>query len=196
MLGDNCTDHPWITEALSIAIQVSFIFGFLTVFFFAYVQGVEKTEFKSQLELVVDSIYDQMEPEYMKKKDIKNPEQASVIAAGLIDYAEESITHKNQKIEAEINKQNKSIKYKAFKLLVGVIVILVAICSIILLLGFCVQLGTHVKEAMLVVIFVGITEFTFLMVIAKNYISADPNRVKRNISDNIMSWIKKNHLDK
>lgn len=188
MPGENCTDHPWITEALSIAIQVSFIFGFLTVFFFAYVQDVEKNEFKNQLEIVVDSIYNDMIPQ---KQSIDK--KTSVVVSGLIDYIEENIKQNSQKVESDINNQNKSTKYKAFKLLVAVIILIVAISSIILLLGFCVQIGTHVKEAMLVVIFVGITEFAFLMIIAKNYISADPNRVKRNIADNIMSWIKKNY---
>lgn len=189
MLGDNCVEHPWITEALSIAIQVSFIFGFLTVFFFAYVQGVEKNEFKNQLEMIVDSLYDDIYPQYIKTQ---NPEKASVIISGLIDLIEENIKQNTKKSEDDINKQNKSTKYKAFKLLLGVIIIMVAICSIILLLGFCIHIGSHVKEAMLVVIFVGITEFAFLMIIAKNYISADPNRIKRNIADNIISWINKN----
>jgi hypothetical protein len=32
----------------------------------------------------------------------------------------------------------------------------------------------------------------FLQVIAKNYITADPNKVKRDLSTAIQKWIKKN----
>ena len=46
--------------------------------------------------------------------------------------------------------------------------------------------------AMIIVIAVGITEFAFLEIIAKNYISTDPNKIKRELADSIRKWIKTN----
>ena len=45
---------------------------------------------------------------------------------------------------------------------------------------------------MIIVIAVGITEFAFLEIIAKNYISTDPNKIKRELADSIRKWIKTN----
>jgi len=39
------------------------------------------------------------------------------------------------------------------------------------------------------VFFVALTELVFLQVIAKNYISADPNKVKSAIADAIKKWV-------
>ena len=77
--------------------------------------------------------------------------------------------------------------------MLGVTAGVLVISTIALLMaGFCIQILYEVKEALWVVLFVGITELVFLSVIAKSYISADPNAVKRSIGIAIQKWIATN----
>ena len=50
----------------------------------------------------------------------------------------------------------------------------------------------QIKEALIVVFFVALTELLFLQIVAKNYISADPNKVKAVIASAIKEWLQKN----
>lgn len=195
MLFNTCKTNKWITEGISIAIQVTFIFAFLTVFFFAYVQEIERKEFQTQLNIVVDSIIDEIEddlPNIITKDSTITPENAVVLISGIIDLINEKIALESKDSVNSIAKQNYEVKQKAFNSLLNVIITVVTASFLVLLAGFCVQLTDQIKEAMLIVIFVGLTEFTFLQVVAKNYISADPNKIKRILTGAIQDWIKKN----
>lgn len=185
----------WISESLSIAVQITFIFAFLTLFFFAYVQQVEQAEFISQLDLIMNSLMDDI------GSDIKNiikynqsidNENLVLLMSGMIDTVEEKISIDSKSDNAGIAIQNKKIKTKALCMLLIVIITVVIISVIVLLLGFYIKIDMYVKEAMLVVIFVGLTEFLFLNIIAKNFVSADPNKIKRLIASTIIDWINKN----
>ena len=184
----------WISESLSIAVQITFIFAFLTLFFFAYVQQVEQAEFISQLDLIMNSLMDDI------GSDIKNiikynqsidNENLVLLMSGMIDTVEEKISIDSKSDNAGIAIQNKKIKTKALCMLLIVIITVVIISVIVLLLGFYIKIDMYVKEAMLVVIFVGLTEFLFLNIIAKNFVSADPNKIKRLIASTIIDWINK-----
>ena len=195
MLFNTCKSNRLITEGISIGIQVTFIFAFLTVFFFVYVQEVEQKEFQSQLGIVVDSIMDDIEdnlPNIVGKDSTLTPENTLILASGVIDLIKDKISLESKNSVDSITNQNFEVKQKAFNSLVNVIIFIIVICFLVLLAGFCIHLADQMKEAMLIVIFVGLTELTFLQVIAKNYISADPNRIKRTLAGAIQDWIKKN----
>lgn len=195
MLFKTCKTNRWITEGVSIVIQVTFIFAFLTVFFFAYVQEVERTEFQSQLNIVVDSIMNDIEddlPNIVSKDSTITPENAVILTSGVIDLINEKIALESKDSVNSIAQQNYKIKQKAFNSLLNVIVAAVVSSFLVLLAGFCIQLSEQIKEAMLIVIFVGLTEFTFLQNVAKRYISADPNKIKRTLAGAIQEWIKRN----
>jgi len=73
-----------------------------------------------------------------------------------------------------------------------VVGVLVVVSVFMLVIGYCLPVQHQTLEALWVVLFVALTEFTFLQVVAKNYKSADPNKVKRVLGSAITKWIKKN----
>ena len=190
-----CKINPWLSTGVSIAIQVTFIFLFLTVFFFLYVQEVEKKEFERQLNIVVDSLVDDIKGNLnnliSKQKDY-SPEEAYLLTTGIIELVESKIALDSGTTVHEILKNNHQVKLKALKTMITVVVILTLISLGIIMIGFCLPIGYQIREAMLVVVFVGLTELTFLQLIAKNYISASPNKIKRMLATSIQNWIKKN----
>lgn len=187
-MSQTCKQNSWVIYGLSIAIQVTFIFIFLTVFFFSYVQIVEKEEFQKQLYLIVDNIMQGVEQNILNAHDI-NKQDKIVIINGIINTIQEKIVMDSRSDIENVMKQNKAVKMKAFKSLVVSISI---ITLFILLVGFCAPVKHQIKEAILIVVFVGITEYAFLQLIAKNYISADPNKVKRSFGKAIQDWVKNN----
>ena len=188
-----CKVNNWVIDGVSIAIQVTFIFAFLTVFFFAYVQEVEKTEFQSQLNLIVDSLAHDIKENSPTIESQLSPENTVVLIHGIIGVLQEKIVIGGKGTVQDVLKQNRSVKMKALKSLVVVIAVVVGVAIIILLSGYCVPIHYQIKEAMLVVVFVGLTELIFLEMIAKHFVSASPNKVKRSLAQAVQNWIKEHH---
>lgn len=188
-----CRTNHWVVEGTAIAIQVTFVFIFLTMFFFLYVQSVEREEFQKQLNIIVDDISNDLSSEWSTIINSKDPninkEDVSIIVNGIIDVLQQKMSGKTN---SRITEQNHKVKLTALKSLTTVTVIIVSLAVLVLFIGFCMPIADQIKESMLVVIFVGITEFAFLQLIAKNYISASPNRVKRELAQAIQNWIKVN----
>ena len=86
-------------------------------------------------------------------------------------------------IKAVIDNNN-NVKSATYKKIYYVLIVIVILCLITLAMGYCLPIFTQIKEKLLLsVFFVALTELVFLQVIAKNYISADPNNVKSAIAD-------------
>ena len=191
-----CKVNKWVINGVQMAIQITFVFAFLTVFFFVYVQEVEKSEFVSQMNLIVDNIMKDIEidiPELINKQNQISKEDALVIISGVIDTLQEKIQMDATKNIHDIIIKNHAVKMKAFGSLMTVIAVVVIIAIITIISGFCIPIQYQMKEAMLIVVFVGMTELVFLELIAKRYISADPNKVKRELGISIQNWIKTNN---
>jgi predicted PurR-regulated permease PerM len=181
-----------ISHAIAIAIQVTFIFVFLTIFFFVYVQGVEREEFRTQLNLIVDDITQEVMndlPNLISKQSLVSPENMAILLDGIISVIQAKIANGSKNAISDIAEKNYKVRMLALKSLSGVIGLVVAAAIVILVTGFCLPIVTQVQDAMLVVIFIGLTELAFLQIIAKNYISADPNRVKRSLAQAVQRWI-------
>ena len=85
---------------------------------------------------------------------------------------------------------NNQVRTNAFKTLGIVAGTLVLVSIVMLAIGYCLPVRHQTTEALWVVFWVAVTELTFLMVVAKNYKSADPNKVKRTLGAAITKWIK------
>jgi len=48
------------------------------------------------------------------------------------------------------------------------------------------------RQAIVIVIFVAITEIVFLNFVSGKYIAADPNRIKNTVGNSIEKWLKDN----
>ena len=193
MFEHTCKSNHYITEGFSLLFQVVFIFAFLTIFFFAYVVSVEKGEFEDQMKYVVDEILtDNMEDTIFKNsKGISNDQLVGVIS-GAIDAIEFNSKKDSKNGIEEVNKQNVKTRKDAFIILGVVVSVMIVVVIAMLIIGYCIPIYHHVSEALWVILFVGLTELAFLQIVAKNYISADPNNVKRVIGSAIGKWIKEN----
>lgn len=188
-----CNSNVWITDGFALAFQIVFVFAFLTIFFFVYVVKVERSEFEEQMNYVVDNVLTtKIEKEILGHVSSIPREQLVALVSGLIDGVEFQAARSSQAGVKSVNERNASVRITAFEALAVVVGILVVVSVSMLVIGYCIPVRHQTIEALWVVLFVALTEFTFLQVVAKNYKSADPNKVKRALGGAITKWIKKN----
>jgi hypothetical protein len=180
-------------NTVSIVVQVFFIFCFLVIFYFLYVIKVEQDEFKNQLELIIDSLLEDTKEQL--NDIIKNEGQDKIdkndyeiLIYGIIDSIEEKVSANSQKQIEDINNSNRKLRNNVYAILISVLIII----SILLLYFNCLPVNLIIKESLITVLFIGITEFIFLKLISERYISADPNRIKYKLGNSIKDWISKN----
>ena len=104
---------------------------------------------------------------------------------------EENITSKSKEAIDNINKYNSNIR------LIIYIIISALILSIILffIIFKCYsQFYIIIKESLIVLIFIAMTELFFLNFISAKYISADPNQIKNSLGQAIHKYIIDNNL--
>ena len=180
-------------DAISIAVQVTFVFCFLVIFYFLYVTKVEQDEFKKQIELIVDNltkdIKDQLNDIIINNgKDKLSEDDFQLLLYGIIDTVEEKVSMDSKKMIDDINDSNKKLKNNVYVILL----IMLIIIGIVLVYFNCLPISLIIKEALIVVLFIGITELIFLTFVSERYISADPNRIKNKLGVSIKNWIKNN----
>ena len=161
----------------NILVHVGILAVFLTVFFFTVAVTVEKDILTKQIEFIVDVLVGNIFKGLSdtQKKLLKNEIDNSMNAS---DF---------EPLDKQTEKTNNEIVKKSLIFLS----ILVSIVLVILTtLGFIFKWKMiHIKllifGAILSFIFVGITESSFLLLIASNYLSADPNHIKEKIIDEL-----------
>lgn len=189
----SCQYNPWLINGFTFAYQIVFNFAFLTIFFFVYVVKVEKQEFEDQMNYIVDSILtDEVKSNFFALYPNTNKENLVSIIGGTIDQLKFDSERKEQSSISKVNKENSKIQRKSFMILLISVIVLIISTVILLLIGYCLPVYKQSVEALWVVLFVGITELTFLQLITKKYKSADPNKVKRSLALAISNWIKNN----
>ena len=190
-------DNENFKNSVYIITNVIFIFIFLCIFYFVYVVNVEQTEFKNQLNIIVDNLFDSVKTEYInvvtynKEKEKISKENMNILINGIIDTLEENITSKSKEAIDNINKYNSNIR------LIIYIIISALILSIILffIIFKCYsQFYIIIKESLIVLIFIAMTELFFLNFISAKYISADPNQIKNSLGQAIHKYIIDNNL--
>lgn len=189
-----CKSNVWIVDGFSLAFQVVFIFAFLTIFFFVYVVKVEKAQFEDQMNYVIDSILTKdIEKELLGPVQNTIPqEQLVALIAGIIDGVDYKAEKDAESGVKSVTIQNASVRSTAFKTLGIVVGVLVLVSVTMLIIGYCLPVRHQTMEALWVVLFVALTEFTFLQVVASRYKSADPNKVKHALGEAVTAWIAKN----
>ena len=189
-----CKSNVWIVDGFSLAFQVVFIFAFLTIFFFVYVVKVEKAQFEDQMNYGIDSILTKdIEKELLGPVQNTIPqEQLVALIAGIIDGVDYKAEKDAESGVKSVNIQNASVRSTAFKTLGIVVGALILVSVTMLIIGYCLPVRHQTMEALWVVLFVALTEFTFLQVVASRYKSADPNKVKHALGEAVTAWIAKN----
>ena len=167
----------WSIFITNILLHVALMAVFLTVFFFTFAQNIEKEIVEEQINFVIkDFVGNTLKPlDKSVKEQIKNK----------IDSAFDGIDMTKQ--DSDVKKNNKEVFDKAMifvGILFGIIVLFVII------MGFIYKWSHHYIKYLITasassLIFVAITETLFLLLIAKNYLSADPNKIKLKIIETL-----------
>jgi hypothetical protein len=166
-------NNNYIKYSFDIIFQISLITIFLTVFFFSYVSKVEQGEFSSQIKFIVDQILTDDDIKMLIPPNLnqKQKEDLSIFVSGALEAAKRKSAISLKSSIDSVNDNNNKIRSFSYKLP---------------------NLAKQFKQAIIVVIFVGLTELVFLELIAKNYISANPNKIKSTIATAILDWVKDN----
>ena len=188
-----CNDNkPLITEGYGLIVQITLMFVFLTVFFFAYVTEVERSSFERQMNIVVDNLMSDIDtkiPTFVKNNKI-NLSQFAIIVNGTIDVEENKLKKSTASATNKVNSQNKQVRNTAF-IGLGVTCGIVIIIGVAIYFGFkiCLPITRQLVNALVAVVFVALTELIFLTIIASKYDSASPNAVRRQIAKSTQQWI-------
>lgn len=184
-------ENSIVNKIFGIFLQVILIFVFLTVFFFSYVGNAEKESFKLQMNLVVDDLV----PDLNIRSSIPPGQEdlATVILDGSLDLAKKNSMKNSETDDQNIKDQNNKIKGKAYLWLGIAVGVMLIVTIILVLLGKCIPYHIHLKEALIVVFFVAMTEFIFLTIITKKYWSVDPSEVRNQLGNSIQKWIQIHH---
>lgn len=167
---------------VKVTLQLVMIFGFLTLFFFNYVNKVEKEEFVKQVNFVVDDLV------YKYLPTTRLSQQQKDLANEQIDKMAEDSAIKSKSENEGVERENELTKNKGYTYVISFLLFVITLISVVLVAGYCLDLKHDLKEVLIIVLFVALVEFTFLTVIARNYISADPNAIKRTVADTISKY--------
>jgi hypothetical protein len=186
-------NNIWVSGFIAMITQIILIFSFLTVFFFVYVVNVEKQEFRKQLNLIVDNLLEDIMkdlPQMVDKSDM-NKDMVNFMVNGIIDVAQEKIIMETKDSSNDVRDNNLQVRNKAYKTLVILIGCIVIVSITLLVLGFCLSLKNSIKESLLGVLYIGLTELIFLTIITRKYVSVDPNSIRRELGHSVMKWVEK-----
>lgn len=182
-------DNPIFNHIFYILLQVLFIFIFLTIFFFTYVHSIEKKAFKTQIDTIVDDLSLDINVRAFVPKEYKDI--ANVIISNALDIEKNNAMKSILEDDKRIKERNNKIMRKAF-LWVGILSgAMLVIALSIYLLGYCLPFHMHIKDSLITVFFIMITEIAFLLIITKEYLSIDLIEIRQTIGDTIQDYIKK-----
>jgi len=158
--------HMIVNSIVSIGLMSMF----LTVFYFYYVTIIEEHIFENNIDIMVTSLMNSVKPfltEYTKdyiQKELVNPD---------LKQADEDAKAHNEKI------QNKAIQY------MGIIFGACLVIGFGISWYFKINFLYILRDNLLLVAVLGLTEYTFLHLIAGKIISGDPNFIKYKVLVNL-----------
>ena len=129
-------------------------------------------------------------------KDIEIPQNISEFSdkykEKFIPFINELIesNKEEESLESSVKKANDNIKKKANNVLYISIGILLISLLIFFIVGFCIHIPIHIFKGIIVVVFIASVELIFLTFFTSNYISADPNKVRKHVGEAINNYIK------
>lgn len=159
---------------IEIMIQLFLIFSFLTIFYFLYVISIEREQFKSGINYVIDSIFDDIRSNLPFHKTILSN----------IKLNTELDTTKYPLID----KNNNNIFTMAMEILIAWFFAVMLLLLILFLLGIKIDLKGILMRNMLILLIIGVTEYLFLVLVGSKYRIIDANRIKYKIFDSIRRY--------
>ena len=161
----------------NIIVHVGVLAIFLTIFFFTFAVNVEKTIVSNQISFIVQdivhNIFKGAKPEN-KEKILKKLD----VIFSQMDFTE---------VDNQVKQSNNKILMNSIKfigIILGVVILLISIIAYINKWNS-EHLSFLIIGAFVTLICVAVTEISFLLLIASNYLSADPNKIREKIIDEI-----------
>lgn len=187
----NCTNNNFITRGSAILIQITFIFTFVTLFFFFYITEIEKQEFQQQINIIVDDIIKDFDTSNIFSENNINQDIKIASINGILDLIKYKNKHNNHSHNKQITQNNNNVFRTSIITLVVILGITFLSFILVRMLGYCLPVLSHFKEAIIALVAVAATELFFLQVISSRYISADPNYVRQHLAKAIKNYIDK-----
>ena len=178
---------PPLNESLKVFMQVFFVVTFLSLFFFLYVVKVEKEIFDDQINVVVDSLFNELQ--LSANLIVPKLVQAELKQEALAYM--QTVTLESSHSYDDIRQQNDDVINTTKNVIIVFATILGACVVAIYLLRFCVSMTHHLLENMLALGAIALTEYLFLNLVTRNYIAANPNHVKFYVAQRVQSYAQK-----
>jgi len=164
------TTHLLDSEGvINVIINVGLIATFISIFFFTYASGVEEQIVKSQAKIMVNDMLQTI-----------NPLLDDKIKESINNYKMKDMTKEDTEA---LNNNNKLIN-SGYSILIIVFAV-TQIVGLLLSMYFKHNYYHIILINIIVLVFVGLTEYTFLNLIGKSYISVDTNFIKWKILSSI-----------
>ena len=168
---------PYSKDAADILMSILFISAFICIFYFTYALRVEHEILDSQIDYIVKDALDNLSllpKEYTEKLKMK----VRTITPPNMDAADNAVKEHNSKILKQV-----------------IVIILTGLIIGFLIIYFLAKkykfgLYDMAKKNLVILVFIGLTEFAFLEIFARKYKSADPNFVKYTVIDKLYNDVK------
>ena len=159
-------------EIGNVIMMVVFVATFLGIFFFTYVAKIENEIVVDQVNYLVSDL----------TQDLKLlPEETLKIIRQKVNEAQQPDLSKEDEMVEKHNSEILSTATMAITIFLVVGLIVVHIMS----RKYNFDMWPMVGRNLIILTFIGIIEYVFLIVFAKNFISADPNYIKLTILDKL-----------
>lgn len=158
------------------SMMVALYSVFVGIFFFTYGAFIEHKVLENQIENIVDSLTRDVLPFV--------PDDIQKELSKELDSQKQSITNNMANQDKSAEKNNQKVKKTAFEMLAGIFIVGMGISVATASMysgGSNKALVALLKKNALLLVFVIIVEFLFFTLVTKNYLSIDPNSVKKKI---------------
>jgi hypothetical protein len=190
-----CKQNISVNRIFGMGLQIFAMFIFLTVFFFTYVKLIEKQSFENQINLIVDDLVTDQDFNKFKPTEGSAKDALLIIINGSLDLAKQKSIKQSQKADTNISKQNEKTLRKAVKWVIIASIIVIVIIITIKIFKVCLPISTHIKDSLVTLFFIALTEFLFLTIITSKYWSINRQEVRIDLGKSIHKYISDNNLN-
>jgi len=164
-----------VEEISAITMAIIFVASFLVIFFFTYAAKIEEQVVKNQVNFIIQ--------DFIKPFKIftSTPQTTDTMKLFLNSISLPNMDEEDKKVA----EHNKEVLMGSLKI-IGSSFIVVMIILYYMSKHFNFSFGKILKENLIIICFVGLTEFMFLTYLGSKYISADPNFVKKTLINKLM----------
>jgi hypothetical protein len=154
---------------INVIVNVGFIATFISIFFFTYASGVEQEIVKSQAQIMMNDLFQTITP--LLNDDAKEK---------IMNYEVSDMS----KEDADALDNNNKLINSGYSILI-IVFIVTQVVGLALSIYFKHNYNHIIIGNVIVLIFVGLTEYTFLNVIGRSYMSVDTNFIRWKILTSI-----------